>query len=112
MGIASGVVVAIVIATVVIASSGGGSPMATRVPMVDVRTGKVFWISVASRAVMVPAAHPESGERTLVGAERMPDGMWRILPHDLELVAAIGGAVSPRIDRGTGAVRSESEVDQ
>jgi len=100
---------AVLVLGVVFLSSGSGPRLAKRVPMVDVRTGDMHWVSVASRAVSVPAPNPDSGERTMVGAEQTPDGLWRVLPQDLELLGVIDGAISPRIDRSTGVVRAESE---
>jgi hypothetical protein len=91
------------------AMQGGSHALATRVPMIDVASGDVFWISTGSRAVSVPAPHPETGSRTLVGIDREPDGSWRVLPHDLPLVATLGVRVSPRIDVATGAVAPKKE---
>ena len=110
--IGCGVGVAVGCIAIVVAASGSGPRLASAVPMVDVRTGEIRWISVRARAVSVPAEDPDSGERTLIGAERTADGAWRVLPQDMELMAAVGGRISPRIDRETGVVRAEKESDR
>ncbi len=86
---------------------GGAGGLATRLPMIDVPSAKIYWVSAASRAVSVPAVNPDTGERTLVGVDREPDGRWRILAQDLELVPMLGVRASPRIDAETGVVRPE-----
>lgn len=88
-----------------------GPRMAVRVPMVDAATARIFWISTAERAVMVPAAHPDTGARTLVGVDRGEDGAWRILQQDLPVLATLGVRVSSRIDVRTGAVRAAGEEE-
>jgi hypothetical protein len=107
--IAVAIAVASVLVLIFTTLRGGSHALATRVPMIDVASGEVFWISTGSRAVSVPAPHPETGSRTLVGIDREPDGSWRVLPHDLPLVATLGVRVSPRIDASTGAVAPKKE---
>ena len=87
----------------------GGPRLVGRVPMIDVQSAEVFWVSTRARAVSVPAAHPKTGARTLVGVDREPDGSWRVLPQDLPLVPTLGVRVSNRIDAETGAVVPEKE---
>lgn len=87
----------------------GAPRLVDRVPMIDVQSAEVFWVSTRARAVSVPAEHPKTGARTLVGVDREPDGSWRVLPQDLALVPTLGVRVSNRIDGATGAVRPEKE---
>ena len=50
---------------------------ADSVVMVDVNTGELFEFSVKGRkGVMVPAKHPETGERTLLPVVKSEDGKW------------------------------------
>lgn len=103
---------AVLLACAGMATLGGvrsGPRLAARVPMVDAATARIFWISTVDRAVMVPAAHPDTGARTLVGVDRGEDGSWRILEQDLAVLATLGVRVSSRIDVRTGAVRPAGE---
>lgn len=106
-GIAALVVVATLIG--VVAMPSGRPRMVDRVPMIDVQSAEVFWMSTRARAVSVPAEHPKTGARTLVGVDLEPDGSWRVLPQDLALVPTLGVRVSKRIDAATGAVTPEKE---
>ncbi|MEM7628074.1 MAG: hypothetical protein AAF356_01490 [Planctomycetota bacterium] len=69
--------------------------------LVDIRSGEVFRANTSGRrAVVIPAKHPDTGERTIYPAERTESGDLRIKARYLPEVREFNGTIINIDDRG------------
>lgn len=107
-------IVVIVAAVVAMAASlyltfGGddGPEMTNRLVLVDVATGELFTVTLpGSKAILVPANHPDTGKPTLVPVDRR-EGRWVISRRHLEAVRGL--PEKGALNEETGEVRVRSE---
>ncbi|MEL7473916.1 MAG: hypothetical protein AAGK04_11420 [Planctomycetota bacterium] len=85
------------------ALSGEKVELAQTINLVDVHTGELFEVDVSRRGMVIPAKHPETGERTLLGV-RLEDGEWRLNAKGIESLKQIRGSHDAVGNKGAGVV--------
>lgn len=73
------------------------------VHLVDVVTGETFVYGTSKGGVVLPAIHPDTGDRTLLRAIVSEDGVWYIEARSLDRLGEFE-TVSDRINLDSGAV--------
>lgn len=103
-----GLIVGVVGITLAI-SKNGTPETANSIMLVDVRTGQLYKVSTSGKTVLVPAKHPETGERSLirVGFDETQDGYY-ISPRHMSLLQDLKGEMIG-IDRSTGRIDIPSD---
>ena len=82
---------------------------ADKMMLVDIATGQLFEANIAGRrAVLVPAKHPETGERTLMPVGKDEQGTWRGDGRHMSLMSEYPREQRTAID-GSGLVISASQ---
>jgi len=88
----------------------GGPNLPNSVTLVDVDTGSLFVVGMGGRnKPYFPAAHPDTGRKTLLPVVKGEDGTWRITGHSLPGLEYVDGEAPAVVDRSTGAVNVTSE---
>ena len=99
-------IVLMIVAVLVLAGSlwmtlGGRSvPNPNQIIVADVETGELFSIDTSgSKLALLPARHPETGEKTLYPVQKNDDGEWvitRLLASTFETYEGEAAAVMDR----------------
>jgi len=81
---------------------------ADSVVMVDVNSGELFQFSVkGSKSVLIPARHPDTGERTLLPVDKGEDGGWVVAARYMHVMSRYKPEERTSID-AQGRVKGDS----
>lgn len=85
------------------AVSGDDVRLERRYFLVDVESGEIFEVDSSKYRLALPAMHPETKRRTLVGVTQDEDGSWYVAPRDLGLIRDLDKSVEVKaIDKSSG----------